>query len=255
MSPEQASGKAVDSRTDVYAAGIVLFELLSDSRLYEADADLVVLEKVRESAIPFDRVMHAPAEIREVCRKALARETVDRYENAAQFLGELSACSVRCGYSVCASEFGTYLKGLFPDRAEEGCEGEGRATRIMPEGGMSLSSLRRGAAALLIVLISAMLPAGVGRKADAEQIVEEKPKTAFGRISVNASPWGLVTVPGYAARRETPVRSLKVEAGNYRVRVIHPPSGRRVGKDVTVPADGRVRCFAKLLPAASIVCR
>ena len=51
MSPEQAWGKAVDQRSDIYSLGAVLFEMLAGRKLFPGDSDLSVLEKVRAGEV------------------------------------------------------------------------------------------------------------------------------------------------------------------------------------------------------------
>src|SRR5262249_61399125 len=51
MAPEQARGEAVDARTDIFALGITLWELLSGARLFDADSDLAVLRAVQDREI------------------------------------------------------------------------------------------------------------------------------------------------------------------------------------------------------------
>ena len=51
MAPEQARGEPVDARTDIFALGITLWELLSGARLFDGDSDLAVLRAVQEREI------------------------------------------------------------------------------------------------------------------------------------------------------------------------------------------------------------
>ena len=55
MSPEQVQGLPVDRRSDVFAAGVLLWELLCGQKLFAGDSDLAVLEKVRKGDVPAPR--------------------------------------------------------------------------------------------------------------------------------------------------------------------------------------------------------
>ena len=85
MSPEQAAGKTLDRRSDVFSAGVVLFELLTNQRLFEGEA-LKVLSKTRDgSVIPPSLLNEAvPEELDEVVIKALALNPDDRFQWASQ---------------------------------------------------------------------------------------------------------------------------------------------------------------------------
>ena len=74
MSPEQAFGRHVDRRTDVYALGIVLWEMLTMSRLFKADNDLLLLDMVRDPKIvpPSAVVPDIPPALDKVILDALA---------------------------------------------------------------------------------------------------------------------------------------------------------------------------------------
>jgi serine/threonine protein kinase len=74
MSPEQARGELVDARTDLFALGIVLWEMLTGGRLFDGDSEMAVLRAVQESLIaPPDRLNpDIPHELSEIVLKALA---------------------------------------------------------------------------------------------------------------------------------------------------------------------------------------
>ena len=76
MSPEQARGLPVDRRSDVFALGIIFYELLTGLRLFAGEADFAVLERVRRAEIiPPRRANPAiPEEIERIVMNALARE-------------------------------------------------------------------------------------------------------------------------------------------------------------------------------------
>jgi serine/threonine-protein kinase len=87
MSPEQASGGAIDRRTDVYALGVVLWEMLTMHRLFGAADQLVLLETVRNPRIPPPGSLRAdiPAALEAVVMKALAPDPALRYGSSHDF--------------------------------------------------------------------------------------------------------------------------------------------------------------------------
>jgi serine/threonine-protein kinase len=84
MAPEQLAGDAVDRRCDVFALGIVLFELATHQRLFKRSSEFLTAKAIIEEAIPrADAVDPAvPAALADVIAKALARNREDRFATA-----------------------------------------------------------------------------------------------------------------------------------------------------------------------------
>jgi serine/threonine protein kinase len=84
MAPEQVSVAPVDCRTDLFAAGIVLWEMLTGRRLFFADTPAGCVQKIMQLTIvpPSQLVPEVPRALDEVVLKALAREAEDRFEDA-----------------------------------------------------------------------------------------------------------------------------------------------------------------------------
>lgn len=91
MSPEQATGKPIDRRTDVFAAGVVLYEALVGDRLFQADSQLEILKNITDAPIPppSSKAPDVPKAVDEVVAKALERDVDKRYATAADFLEAL----------------------------------------------------------------------------------------------------------------------------------------------------------------------
>ena len=91
MSPEQVRGQPVDSRSDIFAVGVLLWELLCGEKLFTGDSDFVVLEKVRNGLVPSPRSVNPELSeaLEWVMLKALATEVADRYQHARELHDEL----------------------------------------------------------------------------------------------------------------------------------------------------------------------
>ena len=91
LSPEQARGETVDSRSDVYSAGCLLYELLTGRPPFVGDSPVAVAyQHVREPAVPpSDHDTELPPEIDAIVMKALAKRVEDRYQSAAAMRSDI----------------------------------------------------------------------------------------------------------------------------------------------------------------------
>ncbi len=88
ISPEQAQGKPVDQRSDIYSLGIILYEMVTGGVPFVADTPLAVLFKHISDPLPLPSLVKPdiPAPIEQVILKALAKEPQDRFATAAEFV-------------------------------------------------------------------------------------------------------------------------------------------------------------------------
>jgi TonB family protein len=93
MSPEQAWGKPIDHRSDLFSLGTVLHEMLTGERLFRGDSDMMVLELVRKADVPPPSRINpdVPVALDQVVMKALAREPEDRYGTGSELLRDLES--------------------------------------------------------------------------------------------------------------------------------------------------------------------
>ncbi len=91
LSPEQARGETVDSRSDVYSAGCLLYELLTGRPPFVGDSPVAVAyQHVREPAMPpSDHDTELPAEVDAIVMKSLAKRVEDRYQSAAAMRSDI----------------------------------------------------------------------------------------------------------------------------------------------------------------------
>lgn len=92
MSPEQASGATVDKRTDIFSAGVILWEMLAHRRLFRGKNDLEILSNVRKCKIPSICALNPKVtpELEKIILKALSIDPNDRYQSAAELNQELA---------------------------------------------------------------------------------------------------------------------------------------------------------------------
>lgn len=92
MSPQQARGLPIDHRADIFAAGVVLHELLTGRRLFKADNDIATLALVAQAEVvpPSQINPHVPAVLDEICLRALAHAADDRWDNARDLVAALT---------------------------------------------------------------------------------------------------------------------------------------------------------------------
>jgi len=95
MSPEQTEARRVDARSDVYSAGVVMFELLTGRRPFIAEDTLTLLEMHRHAPMPsLERIcpdLPAAAVLEPILARALAKDPADRYPTAIEFADALAS--------------------------------------------------------------------------------------------------------------------------------------------------------------------
>jgi serine/threonine protein kinase len=93
MAPEQLAGRRLDRRTDVYAAGVILWEALAGERMWRGCDEAEIRVRIQNGALPLPRVTRPepPAAVQAICRRALALAPADRYPTALAMADELEA--------------------------------------------------------------------------------------------------------------------------------------------------------------------
>jgi serine/threonine protein kinase len=121
MSPEQAEGSEVDSRTDVFSLGIVLWEILANDRLFLANNEMNTLKKIKECHIPSLHKLdpRIPIELEKIVTKSLARDRNLRYQSAAEFHKDLNSYLNRQFPDFSPNDFSLTLKQLFAEELLE----------------------------------------------------------------------------------------------------------------------------------------
>ena len=121
MSPEQATGQPLDNRSDLYSLGLVLFELLTGERCFQADSELGVLEKVRQGRIA-DLATLNPSVSRDmvaIVSRALQKSVDHRYPSARFMERDLRDYLQRLGTPLTEHDVADYLQVLLSGTRED----------------------------------------------------------------------------------------------------------------------------------------
>jgi serine/threonine-protein kinase len=126
MSPEQARGESPDGRTDLYAAGIILWELLTGRQLFpsvkaQGGKDAItaeeLLRRVRDPEVmpPSKRASRVPPELDRIALKALAPDLANRYQSCEELRQDLATFLAQTAPATDSVRVAGFLKDLYAD--------------------------------------------------------------------------------------------------------------------------------------------
>jgi eukaryotic-like serine/threonine-protein kinase len=111
LSPEAAHGEEVDLRTDIFATGIILWEMITGHRLFMGDTDLGTVRAVQAARVPplSQYVKDVPAALEQIIGHALARDPKARYQSAREFGRDLNRVLFQMGRPVSSFDLGSLV--------------------------------------------------------------------------------------------------------------------------------------------------
>ncbi len=132
MAPEQAQGKSTDFRADIFSAGVVLYELITQRRLFTGASDVSVLEKVRHAEIYPPRMLlpKLPLDIEDILLCALSRVPAQRFQSAAEMQEAITASMLRHFGSPSQREVAHLMRSLFAEQYQDDLKALERAGEI-----------------------------------------------------------------------------------------------------------------------------
>ncbi|MBX3190111.1 MAG: serine/threonine protein kinase, partial [Labilithrix sp.] len=123
MAPQQVhAGAKLDGRADVFSAGVILWELLTNQRLWEGVTEVQVLTSLLGTErLPAPRSVDpsVPPELDAICTKAMERDPADRWSSAASMLEALEVACAKLDLRASAREVSLVVTALFKDDREE----------------------------------------------------------------------------------------------------------------------------------------
>ncbi|MDP3503438.1 MAG: protein kinase [Myxococcales bacterium] len=117
MSPEQVRGQPIDRRSDIFAVGVTLYEMLTGEKLFVGESDFSTLEKVRNAEVPLPRQFNPniPAGLEKVVLKSLAREVEDRYQWSSDLQEDLMRFLLAGDAIYSGKHLSAYMKEAFAE--------------------------------------------------------------------------------------------------------------------------------------------
>ena len=203
MSPEQALGKPIDARSDLFSLGTLLYLVTVGVRPFEASTDLETLLRVQRAEFkPPGRVRgDVPAELSRIIARAMKFSPDDRYGSADEMLVDLERVLRALYGGVGQTEVKRYLAEL---SAADGVPPIGRAQPVLDDGGSSSGAELLEGNAVVLADASDDL---AGERTDLAEIgaVDGKSEPRFSR-RVNVGGFGPELMDG---RETTPGRGLR----------------------------------------------
>ncbi len=263
MSPEQLKGERVDRRTDVFAAGILTWELFARKHLFKRDTDFLTFQAITTEPIPniCELRPDLPPALGDAVAKALSRDRDARFPTA-RALGEAIAAAVATlGGPLAPSAISEEVERAFARSLID----QRKLARLAREGGTRdldldpVPAIGHGTE-LLTTPLSAV--SGVDRAAATSMLPPAQPELPAGPRSATVSVPPLPPIPTTSARRQ---RRWMIALGLIALAAIGaaiffatsreqtgPVAERSAATNISMPADARSTALATALDAAVV---
>jgi eukaryotic-like serine/threonine-protein kinase len=130
MSPEQCKGKPIDRRSDIFALGIVLYELTTLRRAFKGNDDFETMKRIvaGDLVLPSTVIQGFPRELEAIILTALASDPGARFQTAQELIEALDAFTVRAKLTGSNTAMGRFMLQLFGTKKEPWIDGDAQNT-------------------------------------------------------------------------------------------------------------------------------
>ncbi len=153
LAPEAALGGEVDHRADVFAVGIILWEILAGRRLFLGESDFQTVKLVQQASVPSLSKYHrdVPPELESIVARALAQDPAKRYQTARDLARDLTGFLFHFGHPVTAWDIAELVRSAMSVRKKAVPDKASIIDKLIEEALLEFTSLqdeRAGAAAV-----------------------------------------------------------------------------------------------------------
>ncbi len=272
MSPEQARGERLDGRSDIFSAGVMLFELTTGRRLFKGQSEFETLKLIcdREYPKPSEVRPGYPPALEAIVMKALAKNADDRYQSARQMQNALEVFIREERVAVSSTALEKFMRSLFEDKLlsqeDEIVQGRSAVTELerveslrpplatgqpgstlsMPAAARTVTGIRRYRAGKPLFLLSAAAVLLAGIFSVSALIGKRRPVTAAatqvastGALTIESDPEGAdVLVDGVLRPEKTPL-TLRDLPLNHKIEVTVHKEGFSTDRQVAELSNER----------------
>lgn len=240
MSPEQAAAKELDSRSDIYSLGVIMFELLTGTVPFKAETPLKVAMMHKTESAPDPRSFNPqiPKDVSALILKCLEKNKNKRFSSSEEIIEEISR--IEKGRPV--------TEKLLPDSKKQwsGAIPQSRLAKLINKLAIPLASL---AAIIILIGIFLLLLRPTDNhnnkiiddnkeKQDKQVSDTDKKPPAMGVLSIASMPSGANIYVDEEFKKLTPA-SLDLPPGSYRIRISYPDC-EDINDDVQIEAGEKI---------------
>lgn len=238
MSPEQVLGRDIDPRTDIYAIGVVLYEMLSGKLPYTANSDFELMRAhLEEVPRPLSELSKndVPRALQDTVERALAKDTDERFQTAEEFAVALDAAEGNGAARTAIVPPPTQPQTVPVDRAPPPAPAHSVFDKYR-------AALVGGGAAVVVILLALLFwqKPGAGERSNAQQASSAAAATAASDVNPEASEAGdnQTVVAAAADQSGVPAATGSTTSAPPTTAATQPPPAQPAS--ATVPAGSGV---------------
>jgi serine/threonine-protein kinase len=223
MSPEQANGEQLDGRSDLFAVGVMLWEMLCGRPLFAGNSTQETLARLLFAPVLPPRQLRpdVPVDLERVTMRLLERDLAARYRNAEAAIADLIACAdhPRSGRELLIATLAQRFAGTAPVRASGGVSAAEAATFAPPPGGPSTMKLPGPSDRVPAVAVAATrgshkgLWLALGAVVVVGGAITAVVASGGGARPTSATPGSTISGSAVAPRPAPPVAQVPLDAG------------------------------------------